>query len=127
MVIRIAKRTEMQWVHYVISVCFQRVMVTEESLSTSNSIIFVAEEDNKIVGTLSLTVTAKFSYIDDLAVLPDYQRRGIATQLVQAALKIAEQNTPETYAVCASPWSAKICKHLGFKQEAYGRYTKYHK
>lgn len=127
MLIRIAKQPDMQQAFQVLQICFQRPSVSLEDLHNTQSVIFVAEEDSKIVGTLSLTVTATFSYIDDLAVLPTYQHRGIATQLVQAALNISEQNTPETYAVCVSQWSARICKHLGFKHETYGRYTKYHK
>jgi ribosomal protein S18 acetylase RimI-like enzyme len=125
--IRIIKKSEYEQAYHVLQVCFQKPSVTKATLPNSNAIIFVADVDGRIVGTVSLVVTSTFSYIDDLAVLPAYQHQGIATQLVQAAMKIAEQNSPLTYAVCVSQWSCRIFKHLGFTKEEYGRYTKYHK
>lgn len=121
--IRLLKRHEFDEAVAVWNACFQNSQAPEHS-HQSNAIVYVAEVDGKIVGTVSLTVTSRFSYIDNLSVLPEHRNQGIATKLVEAAMKIADLNSEETYAVCVSQWSARICKKLGFKKEDQGRYVK---
>ena len=122
--IRLLRKHEAQQVVDVLRKCFHSPTATASTVALCHSIVYVAEIDGKIVGTVSLTVTSEFAYIDDLAVLPTYQHQGIATQLVQAALRIADQNSAETYAVCANPYSAKIFQHLGFCNDGHGKFTK---
>lgn len=121
--IRLLKRHEFEEAAAVWAACFQNAPTAEHS-HQSKAIVYVAEVDGKIVGTVSLTVTSQFSYIDNLSVLPEHRNQGIATKLVEAAMRIADMNSEETYAICVSQWSAKICKKLGFKKEDHGRYTK---
>ena len=121
--IRLLKRNEFEQALAVWQTCFQNPDAPEHS-SQTDAIVYVAEVENKIIGTVSLTVTSLFSYIDNLAVLPEYRHQGIATKLVEAAMKIADLNSDETYAVCASQWTVRILNKLGFKKEDHGRYTK---
>jgi len=44
---------------------------------------FVSEDDGKIVGV----IVANVEYIEDLAVLPQYRRRGVASDLVNSVLE----------------------------------------
>ena len=55
--------------------------------------IIICEIDDKIVGTLTYFIEhkfihnfAKYGYIEDIFVDPDYQRRGIANKLIELAL-----------------------------------------
>lgn len=122
--IRILRKEDVKATFEVLKKSFQRVTASEESFSHSMSVIFVAELDGKIVGTVSVTVTALFSYIDDLAVLPEYRQQGIARKLMEAAVRVGEENSREIYGVCASQYSARIFKRLGFKHEQQGKYVK---
>jgi GNAT superfamily N-acetyltransferase len=57
--------------------------------------VLVAEEDGKVVGFLALSFVPVLSglraLIDDLAVDPAYQRRGIGAALVEAAVQRADR------------------------------------
>lgn len=62
-----------------------------------NSYTFVAERNNRIVGTTSLLVDQKFihgggrvGHIEDVAVARDAQRQGIGTELVRFAVQRAQ-------------------------------------
>ncbi len=59
---------------------------------------FIAVEDGRVVGTASLIVEQKFlhrggkaAHIEDVAVHPDYQRRGIGKALILHATQIARE------------------------------------
>lgn len=51
-----------------------------------DDLIFVAEEDARVVGTTIAGWDGHRGWLYSVAVLPDCQRRGIASQLVQEAL-----------------------------------------
>jgi glucosamine-phosphate N-acetyltransferase len=60
--------------------------------------IFVAEIERKIVGAATLIVEKKFIHkgelagrIEDVAVRPAWQRKGIGSQLIKAALETAKE------------------------------------
>jgi glucosamine-phosphate N-acetyltransferase len=60
--------------------------------------IFVAEIERKIVGAATLIVEKKFIHrgglagrIEDVAVRPAWQRRGIGSQLIKAAIETAKE------------------------------------
>ncbi|MBX7105326.1 MAG: GNAT family N-acetyltransferase [Gemmataceae bacterium] len=62
----------------------------------SNQLTFVAHKGDRIVGTTSLLIDQKYihsggrvGHIEDVAVVPDFQRRGIGTALVKHAVEIA--------------------------------------
>lgn len=122
--IRPIRKQDKPAAYKVLQESFGKPAVSPENFDYSGSIIFVADLDGQIVGTVSLTVTKTFSYIDDLGVLPAFRGQQIATKLMEAAIKVAADNSDEVYAVCASPYSAKICEKLGFDKDDYLRYTK---
>ncbi len=60
--------------------------------------VFVAETENKIVGTATLLIEqkfllrgAKFGYIEDVAVRKGFEGRGIGTLLIRTAVKKAKE------------------------------------
>ena len=62
-------------------------------MQTNNSAVFVAKIDDAVIGVVSCIIrplpvyyTPKLeAYIDDVCVSPDFQRQGIATQLIESA------------------------------------------
>jgi glucosamine-phosphate N-acetyltransferase len=59
---------------------------------------FVAEKDDKIVGTVSVLIEPKFSngfksvaHLEDVAVRREYQGQGIAKALIEEAIKYAKK------------------------------------
>lgn len=64
----------------------------------SGILSFIAVEDGRVVGTASLLVELKFlhkgskaGHIEDVAVHPDYQRRGIGKALIMHATQVARE------------------------------------
>lgn len=122
--IRPIRKQDRAEAYKVLQTAFGKAATSPENWDYSNCVILVAELDKKIVGVVSLSVTKTFSYIDDLGVLPCVQHQGIGYKLLEAATKIASMNSTEVYAVCASPYSAKICERLGYLKDDYLKYTK---
>lgn len=53
----------------------------------NSSFVLLAIEDNKVIGALrSLSDDVSIHYLQDILVNPEYQRKGIAKQLLQMAL-----------------------------------------
>lgn len=122
--IRPIRKQDKAAAYKVLQESFGKPAVSPENFDCSGCIVFVAELDGQIVGTVSLSVTKTFSYIDDLGVLPAFRGQQIATKLMEAAVQVAADNSDEVYAVCASPYSARICEKMGFLKDDYLRYTK---
>lgn len=54
-----------------------------DSFSCDNNYFFIAEEDNKPVGYIELSVAADEGYIYNIAVLPEYRKKGIGEALTR--------------------------------------------
>ncbi|MEK7093126.1 MAG: GNAT family N-acetyltransferase [Patescibacteria group bacterium] len=82
---------------------------------------FVAEENEKIVGCCALEIySQRMAEIRSLAVLPEFQNRGIGGTLVEACLSAAkEKNIYEVLTITGS--SGLFEKHgfASFKNERY--------
>lgn len=110
--IRFMKSTERKAVQEVLKKAF-----SHGDYDLNGSIWLVAEVDKKIVGACSLTIQQRMTYLSDLGTLPAYRQQGIATKLVERSLTVAKENTKEMWVICTNPYSLKIIKRLGFKQE----------
>ena len=62
-----------------------------------NGDIIICEFDNKIVGTLTVLIEqkfihnyAKYGHIEDIFVDPEYQKKGIASKLIQEGINICK-------------------------------------
>jgi len=85
--------------------------------------LFIAKDDDRIVGTISLTVvqmpTGLRAYLEDLVVDASYRNRGAATALLQAAIDLARNSGARTLDMTsrASRESAiRIYERLGFRR-----------
>ena len=85
---------------------------------------FVWVEEGRIVGNVNVGRTGPYSLrwlISNVAVHPDYQGRGIAHQLVQAATDLAREHGGEWALLQVHTNNVPACKlyrHLGFEQIA---------
>ena len=101
----------------------------EEVLYQDTASFLVAErEDGFVVGYAGLQVVLDEGYIDNVAVLPDYRRQGIARRLVEVYCRFGEMHLAFlTLEVRASNEAALALYHeLGFLPEGRRKdyYTK---
>jgi len=93
----------------------------------TNHIIYVAVDDNKIVGSITLLVEQKFihdggfvGHIEDVVVRKDYEGKGIGIKLVMSMLEHAkEKNCYKTILDCKDDVK-QFYERIGFKHESNG-------
>lgn len=95
----------------------------QKILQTENTSLFVARENDEIVGTLSLVVyripTGKKAWIEDVVVDENARGKGVAASLVSHALKVAREKGIEKVDLTSTPARAaanKLYSKLGFKK-----------
>jgi GNAT superfamily N-acetyltransferase len=77
---------------------------------------FAAVHEGKIIATASVFLEGDVPGLYNLAVLPEFRNRGIATALHQARLNFL-RTTGYTYATLqATPMAAELDKRIGFKE-----------
>ena len=80
---------------------------------------FVACIDHRVVGTATSTAYGPdLAWIGMVLVDPDYRRRGIATQLMQATLDSLRSRGVKTIKLDATPAGRPVYAALGFREEA---------
>ena len=98
----------------------------EKIISTRNTTLYVAvddEQNNKIVGMLSLVFLRKLSgftvRVEDVVVLNDERKRGIGKQLMLHAIEAAKVKGAKNMDLTSRPSRSaanKMYQSLGFKQ-----------
>ncbi len=107
--------------------CFSRPWSYEslaEELSNPLAVFLVAEEDGAVAGYAGMHHVVDEGYITNVAVRPEFRRRGVATALVHALSAYADENglTMLTLEVRASNRGAiSIYRREGFAQEGERR------
>ena len=82
----------------------------------SNTIMhFSGFVDNQAICSLTLTFCDDNVRIDDVATIPQYQRKGYATQLLIAALTHAKSLGSQICFLEASNDGLSVYQHIGFK------------
>lgn len=61
-------------------------------LDNPSAVFFVAVADGKAVGYIGFHTVLDEAYIANIAVLPEYRRKGIATALLQCAVDFCREN-----------------------------------
>lgn len=92
----------------------------EETLRLPYAYYYVAELDGEIIGTIGLTILGGDGEISNVAVIPTYQRQGIAAHLMQAVLDRGRDlgTTDYTLEVRAANTAAiALYEHYGFVTE----------
>lgn len=69
------------------------------SLTEENRLILLAQEDDRVVGCIEIKIDGTHAHLGMLAVLPDQQNQGIASQLLAKAETLAKQTYQATEAV----------------------------
>ncbi|MGD0742957.1 MAG: GNAT family N-acetyltransferase [Acidimicrobiales bacterium] len=92
-----------------------------ELVSAGPATVLVARLDGEIVGTLSLATfavpTGRRAWIEDVVVDPPHRGRGIASQLVGAALRLAVETGCRTVDLTSRPSRVeanRLYEQLGF-------------
>jgi predicted N-acetyltransferase YhbS len=79
---------------------------------------FMACLNNRVVGTTTTTVYGTdLAWIGMVLVDPEYRRRGIATQLMEAAIRSLRSQGVETIKLDATPAGRPVYAALGFTEE----------
>ena len=87
MLIRPAEAWDIPAIHDIEQKCFSTPWGREgieSELAYENGRMLVAEEENRAVGYVSLRFVLDEGYLNNIAVLPDWQRRGIGRALLNA-------------------------------------------
>jgi ribosomal-protein-alanine N-acetyltransferase len=92
----------------------------------NNSIMLVAEQAGKLCGFLCATAIADECEIENMAVIPDFQRRGIADELLRALVQRVESTpTPASAILLEVRESNRPARRLyekhGFREEGRRR------
>lgn len=77
----------------------------------------ILQVDGKDVGRLSTTLRADCVFIDELHILPEYQRRGIGKQAIEQVFKEAREKSLPVQATVlkVNHPSLKLCLSVGFE------------
>jgi ribosomal protein S18 acetylase RimI-like enzyme len=89
----------------------------ERELKQSASIFLVAEKNGKLIGSIFGTHDGRRGWINRLAVLPAFQRQGIAAQLVKEVEVRLDAKGIEIIACLIEDWntaSLEFFEHLGY-------------
>jgi len=104
----------------------------QDVVNSSDVILFLAKDDGRIVGALSLVVfripTGMRAWIEDVVVDESTRRRGIASHLIIKALKRAKNSGARTVDLTSRPareTANRLYKQIGFqpRQTNVYRYT----
>lgn len=103
-------------------------MLEQELYQDTASYLVAEDETGKVLGYAGLHVVLDEGYIDNVAVLPDYRRQGIARGLVEVFCRFGEEKLAFlTLEVRASNQGAiALYEHLGFTSVGI-RKAYYHK
>jgi glucosamine-phosphate N-acetyltransferase len=91
----------------------------------SHQVIYVAEENSKIIGSASILIEQKFiheggkvGHIEDVAVRKEFQGKGVGKKIVDALLKYAEkQGCYKTILDCTDEL-IPFYENIGFKRHS---------
>ena len=93
----------------------------QEILQAGNTFLFLARENDEILGTLSLVVyeipTGKKAWIEDVVVDENARGKGVAASLVNHALKVAREKGIEKVDLTSTPAriaANRLYQKLGF-------------
>lgn len=76
-------------------ICFSEPW-TEDGITESfkaGTRFFVAERDGKVLGYAGLSAVLDEGYITNVAVFPEYRKKGVATAVLKAVFRFANQNS----------------------------------
>ncbi len=92
----------------------------------NQAITSIVQFENQDIGRVSVTRTAKEIIIDNIHILPEYQGKGIGSQIIRGILKEADKkNIAVTLLVLTVNPAKKLYDNLGFVTE-FEKHCRYH-
>ena len=98
----------------------------KEALSSKNHVILVIERNNRLIGYIHgmyyTNPYSKWGYVEDIFVLKDFRRKGIATALVKEFIKILKKKGYNKLRLSVNTKNfraIKFYKKLGFEISHY--------
>ncbi|WFO74825.1 GNAT family N-acetyltransferase [Desulfurococcaceae archaeon MEX13E-LK6-19] len=92
-------------------------MVFEVCLEVQPDGCFVACLDNRVVGTGCFFIYGSFAWVGGVCVVPEYQRRGIGTRIMERILRELKTRGIETIRLDSTKAGYRLYKKLGFIEE----------
>ncbi|WP_147677874.1 GNAT family N-acetyltransferase [Algibacter pacificus] len=93
----------------------------EDIANSDNTLLFLAEENNEIIGTMTLVLnkipTGDKVWIEDVVVNKTARRKGVGKALIEAAITYATENNIKKINLTSSPERVagnKLYQKLGF-------------
>ena len=84
-------------------------------ISTRLYTYFTARKDGKLIGFIDvLSDGIADAYLQDLAIHPDFQRKGIGTELVKNTIRFLQKNNIKCIQVTFNPEHENFFKRFGF-------------
>lgn len=113
-------------------ICFsrpwsRRMLAEELENQCAAFLVALAPETNKVIGYAGLLVMADEGYIANVAVFPEYRRRGVAEQIIQVFCDFAQGNHLAFLTLEVRPSNAPaISLYNSFGFEEVGRRKNYY-
>lgn len=89
-----------------------------EMLTSETARFFVAMADEKIVGYMGSHIVCDSAYVDNIAVFPQYRRKGVAKALIDHVLTMIQANGVEFISLEVRPSNTpalQLYQSLGFE------------
>ena len=64
----------------------------EEELSNDTAYFFTALDGEKVIGYIGLYIVCESCFVSNIAVFPEYRRKGVATALIERACECAKEH-----------------------------------
>ena len=112
-------------------ICFSRPwskrMLGEELENQCAAFLVAEDESGKVLGYAGLLVMMDEGYITNVAVFPEYRRRGIGAQIIEVFMNFARANRLAFLTLEVRPSNAAaIALYQGFGFEEVGRRKNYY-
>ncbi len=91
----------------------------EEELSNDTAYFFTALDGEKVIGYIGLYIVCESCFVSNIAVFPEYRRKGVATALIERACECAKEHGTDFISLEVRPSNVSalaLYEKLGFEE-----------